>query len=122
MSTEGEVVMQLGAAGSVPVIGDFDGDGRSDCGAYAPVDGSLEIALSSGGLRKEALCGFGALPIVGDYDGDGKSDPGCYIPAELNVEKGLPSSSGVWRLFQSEAGHQDAILGGVGAIPIGGNR
>ena len=82
MSTGGDVTVPLGCAGSVPVTGDFDGDGASDCGCYTPATGSWEIALSSGGLRTEPLGAAGAIPIVGDFDGDGMADVGGFSPGD----------------------------------------
>ena len=63
------------------VMGDFDGDGRTDVSVYRPSEGVWYINSSRDG--------FGALRwgiatdqiVPGDYDGDGKTDVAVFRPA-----------------------------------------
>ena len=67
------------------VVGDFDGDGRRDCGTFDS-DGIWRLRLASSDLAKSRQTAdleieFGGdrdLPVVGDWDGDGRDDIGCY--------------------------------------------
>ena len=64
-----------------PLVGDFDGDGKTDISVYRPSDGFWYI-LKSGDNAVRAIQ-FGAsddLPIPADYDGDGKTDVAVYRP------------------------------------------
>ena len=70
----------LGAKGSAPCCGDFDGDGLSDFAAYAgsaktPI---LYRMLSTSRWREVRSLPFGAKgsrTATGDWDGDGAADP-----------------------------------------------
>lgn len=75
-----------GGGGFTILIGDWDGDGRSDIGVKSN-DGRWFSASSNGSSfvnARESLSGFGSndsdpggapfLPVVGDWDGDGKDD------------------------------------------------
>lgn len=70
----------LGAKGSVPCCGDFDGDGIADFAAYAgsaktPI---LYRMLSTSRWSETRSLPFGAkgsLAATGDWDGDGAADP-----------------------------------------------
>jgi hypothetical protein len=67
-----------------PVVGDFNGDGRSDIGLTGPNTwGSLPVAFSTGsswsvtnyGISNFASwAGTGAVPVVGDFNADGRTD------------------------------------------------
>jgi hypothetical protein len=69
-------------------IGDFDGDGRTDIGAFgfSPVEGFARFAVltSAGGLLNQPFGGPEDLPLAGDFDGDGVADLAVYgfSPAE----------------------------------------
>ena len=71
--------ISLGAAGELPVLGDFDGDGRTDAAVFRPSMGTWLLRLSGdGGLRTLSFGSAGDLPVVADYDGDGRADPAVY--------------------------------------------
>ena len=74
--------VRLGAAGSVPVTGDWNGDGRTDLAAYAAGSWSL-WSEGAGGRVVEAtvaLGGPGDLPVAGDWNGNGTDDLGVWDP------------------------------------------
>jgi uncharacterized repeat protein (TIGR03803 family) len=61
--------------------GDFDGDGRADCGVYWPENGNWYIHLSQSGRMRFANWGWAqAYPVTADYDGDGLWDIAVYWP------------------------------------------
>ena len=89
----------FGLADSIPVVGDFNGDGITDIGVFA--DGEWFIDLNGNGIWDEddlwvKLGAAGDLPITGDWDGDGKTDIGVYGPEwggdnlAIAAEPGLP--------------------------------
>lgn len=67
----------LDSAAQIPLMGDFDGDGRDDPCLY--LDGRFFCdTAQDGGLpekRTRALGRPGDVPLLGDLDGDGRDDP-----------------------------------------------
>jgi hypothetical protein len=86
-----------GAAGDVPVPGDYDGDGRLDYAVFRPSTGQWFIRNTdfvplweTGGVPR-SWGQQGDIPIPGDYNGDGKSDLVVYRPARTPrmIEQGI---------------------------------
>jgi hypothetical protein len=101
--------MPWGANGDVPVIGDWDGDGRADLAVWRPSTGTFYIQLSAGGVIVQPWGTSGDVPVRGDFDGDGKSDFTVYRP-----------STGVWYTLYSGGGSAAMTWGGLpGDKPIG---
>ena len=80
---------QLGGAASLPVVGDWNGDGREDIGVFDQTVWTLEVAATAGLFHTDyvpfatiAFGGVGDLPIVGDWDGDGVDTIGVYRPSD----------------------------------------
>jgi hypothetical protein len=75
----------FGAPGFIPVVGDWDGDGRTTLGAYDPATGKwyLKNTNAPGGpdVPVFAFGGPGLLPLVGDWDGNGTTTVGVFSPA-----------------------------------------
>jgi hypothetical protein len=72
--------------GEIPLVGDFNGDGRDDiavCTRGATAD--AYVALSTGrGFARQTLwhgdfCAGTAVPKAGDVNGDGKADLVCFV-------------------------------------------
>jgi len=96
--TFGSKSVQLGLDTDIPVIGDWDGDGKDEIGVFRPSDdkGLSKFYLVTRNwtdLRDEAgaadVCvDFGPyptnVPITGDWDGDGCDDIGGFNP-ENNI-------------------------------------
>jgi FG-GAP-like repeat len=65
------------------VIGDYDGDGRSDTAVYRPSVGAWYFLRSSNNSFGSANFGISSdVPVPGDYDGDGKNDFAVFRPSE----------------------------------------
>ncbi len=125
MSTAGFKTYTFGYPGTVPVVGDFDGDGTDDFGCYDAVGisgsvspGQWYFMKSASGFSKLSRFGhYGAVPVIGDFDGDGRDDPGLYNAA------GLPgvSEPGTWSFLRSSAGPGSTRFGYGGTVPATGN-
>lgn len=64
-----------GEPGDVPVVGDLDGDQRTDIGVFR--SGDWLWSLSGGGAGTRDAFGVpGDVPVVGDWNGDGIDDVG----------------------------------------------
>ncbi len=89
---------------SLPVPGDYDGDGRADA-AMADGDGRWTLWFSSANYQPQGPFsledGLGQ-PLSGDFDGDGRADP-------VSV-----SAQGAWSVWFSSAGYRR-----MGPFPLG---
>jgi hypothetical protein len=88
---DGPVVDKLGyfgASGFTPVVGDWNGDGKTDIGAYNPANGAWYLDANGNynwdGMPADRFGFFGAAgftPVVGDWTGDGRAKVGVYNSA-----------------------------------------
>jgi hypothetical protein len=68
-------VVELGTATDQPVVGDWDGDGRTDLGVRTPATRTFTLSTAAGVSQVEL--GFPRdLPLAGDWDGDGTDEVG----------------------------------------------
>lgn len=96
-STTGDQIHSIGSASSSPIVGDFDGDGRTDRAVVTPHPiGSLtyfdwRVEYSHGGVWLQPTWGLSTDQIaVGDYNGDGLDDIGAFR-----------ASTGTWWVVRS---------------------
>lgn len=86
-------IFRLGERGDIPVVGDYDGDGRVDPAVWSPPRGTEErgqwkvryLADKTGHIRRDRTISFGMkddIPIAADYNCDGTTDLGVYRRAE----------------------------------------
>jgi glucose/arabinose dehydrogenase len=102
--------------GDTPIVGDFDGDGKSDPGIWRASQGVWIIPRSSTNFTTFTFLQWGQLgdiPIVLDFDNDNRADIGFY-------------RDGLWGILQSSQGYSTATptffsWGGAGIKPIIGD-
>jgi serine-aspartate repeat-containing protein C/D/E len=91
----------FGMVGSIPVVGDWNGDGQSDLGVYFEGEWFLDLNGNGQWDAGDLWAKLGTKadkPVVGDWDGDGKDDIGIYgpewagDPRQYEHEPGLPDS------------------------------
>jgi glucose/arabinose dehydrogenase len=75
-----------GAAGLIPISGDWDGDGVDTPGLYDSADGAFFLTNSNAPGPADlsfhyGWAGPGLVPIAGDWNGDGKDSIGLYDPS-----------------------------------------
>lgn len=74
---EPDVIIPFGSGQGIPLLGDYNGDGRDDPCLYR--DGRfLCDTAHDGGLAEKQSRAFGKpgdVPLLGDFDGDGRDDP-----------------------------------------------
>lgn len=107
--------IQVGGPGYVPVVADYDKDGKSDPAVYATMNGAWRVWLSSGGYIEAAVNGWGGsnqAAVPADYDGDGLTDPAVYNAV-----------SSTWRFWLSSDNYQpcDVVFGNPGDLPVPGD-
>ncbi len=80
-----DVNLSFGKVGSVPLVGDWDGDGVATAGTYDPATARFQLrnSNSNGSPQIDFIYGPpGSKPLVGDWDGDGVDTVGVYRPGE----------------------------------------
>ena len=105
----------FGLPTDTPVLGDWDGDGRTDFGVYHRT-GQWEVLFSSTGYTTGTAANFGLKtdrPVPGDYDGDGRTDYAVYRP-----------SNNTWFVLLSSTNYTTTmtqVWGVAGDVPVPGD-
>jgi len=126
------------------LVGDFNGDSRTDIACYNSTDGSWNVGVSNGHgfdvavWRSGPLLAGGAggnVPLTdrclsGDFDGDGKTDIACLVSSTaasdegkwsvaLSTGKGWKTSS---RIGSSPTGASETVSSACVAADFNGDR
>ena len=95
--------------GDVPMLGDMDGDGRSDLiiwrqssGTWYWLSSSTNYSYAGSGGIQWGNPSLGDKPLIGDFDGDGRSDLAVWR-----------ASNGTWYWLKSSANYSYAAAGAV---------
>jgi hypothetical protein len=107
---------QFSADGTLPVVGDWNGDGQDEFGLFNPANAtwSLRYGAEAGGANAGVFPfgQSGSIPVVGDWNGDGRDDIGTF-------------KEGVWTLrFGASPGLANAgvfTFGAAGSTPVVGD-
>lgn len=79
-----DLAVEFGAAGDLPLMGDWDGDGIATVGVFRPRESTFYLRNSNTPGPPDVVAAFGAdgdMPVVGDWDGDGRTTIGVYRAA-----------------------------------------
>ena len=87
-----DMSLSWGLPGDIPVIGDWNGDGKDDIGIFRPSSGIWSLDSNGNYVWEVSDMSLswglpGDIPVIGDWNGDGKDDIGIFRP-----------SSGIWSL------------------------
>jgi serine-aspartate repeat-containing protein C/D/E len=89
----------FGLPGAIPVVGDFNGDGKDEVGVFYKGEWFLDLNGNGQWDAEDLWAKLGDehdRPVAGDWDGDGKDDIGIFgpqwpgDPVQLEHEAGLP--------------------------------
>jgi hypothetical protein len=93
---------RMPAPGAMPVVGDWNGDGKDDFGVFDTVTATWSLRYGAengpinGGVFQYGQPGN--LPVVGDWNGDGRDDIGVFNPLtarwslRYGASPGLPNA------------------------------
>lgn len=88
-----DLIFDYGAPGDIPVVGDWNGDGRDGIGVVRGTTWLLRNTPTAG--PPDHTFEFGdadAIPVVGDWDGDGIVSPGRFADGVWQVTNRLTST------------------------------
>lgn len=102
----------FGQNGDLPIVGDYDGDGKQDPTIFRPSKGEWWYLRSSDGTNRAFQFGRnGDKPVSGDFTGDGKTDIAFFRP-----------ETGEWFVLRSEDNsYYSAPFGVAGDVLVVGD-
>ncbi|MFO0965132.1 MAG: FG-GAP-like repeat-containing protein [Gemmataceae bacterium] len=106
-----------------PIVGDFDGDGKVDLGAYQPDTNTFQFDLQANGfgqidatINVDAKLNAPAVaerPVAADINQDGITDIGLFLPQGLDPQHPV---SGNWYFLVSDRLHETPVVGMVNML------
>jgi hypothetical protein len=116
-----DVEFFFGNPGDVPLVGDFDGDGRDTVSLYRPAEGRFfvinRLGSGDGGLGVADFSFVfgnpGDKPFVGDFDGNGVDEVGLHRETTGRVYFRFSLTQGV--------ADRDFIYGNPGDVLVAGD-
>ncbi len=102
-------IVGFGFTNTIPVVGDWNGDGKTDVGVYNK--GGNNFLLRNGtSLGIIGLGWSGVTPVVGDWNGDDRDEVGVY------------NNAGTWALWNSTTSAADIVgFGWANTTPVVGD-
>jgi hypothetical protein len=83
---------QLSAPGTLPVVGDWNGDHQDDFGVFDPATATWSLRYGAeDGDPNAGVFQFGqtgSIPVVGDWNGDGRDDIGTFKAGTWTLRHG----------------------------------
>ena len=105
------IQIQFGWSETLPVPGDYDGDGWTDIAVYHPQTGNWYIYGSSAGFSVVNWGFPGAWPVQEDYDADNLWDIAVFYPPTGRWYIYLSSTGSIWTFVWGGPGNEPAHLG-----------
>ena len=110
-SDAGVTTRAFGIAEDLPVVADYDGDGKDDIAIYRPSVSEWWILNSASGAFAVQFGQTGDRTVQGDYTGDGKADIAFWR-----------ESNGFWYILRSEDNSFFAFpFGQADDVPVPGD-
>lgn len=75
---------EFAATGDVPIVGDWDGDGKDAVGSYRPSTRTFRLRNDTSGGQPDhtfVLGVAGDVPVIGDWNNDGRDGVGVFRPS-----------------------------------------
>jgi hypothetical protein len=91
----------------IPVVADYDGDGKADFGYWNPSNGMWTVHTSGNHDLSVQWGTLGDIPVPADYDGDGRTDWAVWRP-----------STGTWWITFANGMQRTIQWGQSGDIPV----
>ncbi len=86
----------------VPLVGDWDGDGRDDVGWYD--SGRVFLRSADGTVTSYVFGGAGHVPVVADWNGDGRDSVGTFYRGQWSLRYSRTSGPADVRFGYGRAG------------------
>jgi len=101
--------MRLGRGTDLPLLGDWDGNGKANLGVYRPSTATF-LLRAKRGTASITLGSGHEQPVAGDWDGDGLAEVGLRDPA-----------TGTWTLRAADGSTATLALGDADDLAVTGD-